>query len=243
MEYHTTTVEEIQTLLETNIQNGLNDQEYKKRIKKHGQNIVARDKKIHWYSIFFQQFANPLMAILLIAALASSLIGDHGDALVIGIAILLNVIVGFIQEWRAETTAQALRKYHTKHSVVIRNGKTIIVESAHIVPGDIVSLAAGDQVPTDVRLVEATDLQIEEAILTGESLPINKNIEPLPEKTATTDMTNMAFAGTYVVSGKGLGIAVATGIHTELGKIASLVTSTERLLTPLQKQIKQLSWF
>ncbi|MFC1854675.1 cation-translocating P-type ATPase [Candidatus Dependentiae bacterium] len=243
MEYHSATIQELEALLETDSNGGLSVKKVQRLKEKYGENIVAREQASSAARIFFSQFANPLMGILTIAAGASVLIGEAGDALVIGIAITLNVVVGFIQEWRAETTAQKLREFHTKHSTVIRDGKTQVIDSGELVPGDLIVISSGEQVPADARIVECIDLQIEEAVLTGESLPIHKSTETLPEKTPTTGMSNMAFAGTHIVGGKGKAIVVLTGEDTELGKIASLVTTTEREMTPLQNQIKKLSWF
>jgi Ca2+-transporting ATPase len=183
------------------------------------------------------------MFILLIATVLSSLIGEMRDAIVISIAVIINVIVGFFQEWKAEKAAYALKKFEVHHCHVRRDGKEIYIEAKKLVPGDVVLIEAGAKVPADIRLTHVIDFQVEEALLTGESKPIRKNLAPIKEKVVVGDRFNIAFCGTSVLSGKAEGIVTKTGSETHLGQIAQLISKTKEEATPLQLQIKKLSWF
>ncbi|MCK4517301.1 HAD-IC family P-type ATPase, partial [Candidatus Babeliales bacterium] len=238
--------EEIDSLtkrLETNSKTGLSHEQIENRLKEYGPNKIKEEKATSPITIFFRQFLSPLMYILFIAAIASLLIGHGNDAIVIGIAVAINVFIGFFQEWKAERAALSLKSYEVPHCQVLRNGEVISVETILLVPGDIVLLAAGSRIPADIRLFHAVDLAVEEAILTGESRAIEKNTRTITKEVSIGDRENMAFSGTYVISGKGEGVVVATGEKTELGKIAQLIMQTKEEQTPLQKQIQHFSWF
>jgi Ca2+-transporting ATPase len=229
----------------TDLSSGLTSKESEKRFREHGPNRIKEDKKISPLIILLQQFLSPLMYILLIATIASLFIGEIKDAIVISIAVIINVVIGFIQEMKAAKAAQALKAYEVHHSQVRRDGKIISIESKKLVPGDIVILAAGSRMPADIRLSYAVDFNVEEAILTGESKAVKKNTQTLSEAQQLTigDRTNMTYSGTYAISGKAEGVVVATGNKTELGKIAQLITETKEDDTPLQSQIRKFSWF
>jgi len=242
MKFYQTNPEAICKKLDTNCQTGLSPYQAKIRLEKYGPNRIKEEKRKSTLLIFFQQFLNPLIYILLIAAVVSFLIGEKKDAIVIAIAVIINTIIGFIQELRAEKAASALKAYAVAFCSVRRNGKVEQIKTQELVPGDIVLLTAGSRVSADVRLFYAVDFTIEEAILTGESHAIEKSEKILTEELSLGDRTNMAFSGTYAISGKAEGIVVATGDKTELGKIAQLIVETKEEKTPLQKQISRFSW-
>jgi len=228
---------------ETNLKAGLTTQDAKERLKAHGPNIIKDAKPKSPFVILLQQFLSPLMYILLIAAVASLFIGEFKDAIVISIAVIINSIIGFIQEWKAEKAVTTLKAYEVPRCHVQRDGKIFEIDARELVPGDIVLLAAGSRVPADIRLTYTADFTVEEAILTGESQAIKKNTTTLHKDLSLGDRTNMAFSGTYAIRGKAQGIIVATGLKTELGRIAKLIIETKEEDTPLQIQIKRFSWF
>jgi Ca2+-transporting ATPase len=236
-------IEDVCKTFETNIDEGLTQYEAKKRLEKYGLNQIKEGKAKSPLIILLQQFLSPLMYILLIAAVASIIIGEMSDAVVIGIAVAINTIIGFLQEWKAEKAAVALKAYEVAHCRVRRDDKIFSIKASELVPGDVVLLDAGSRVPADVRLFYAVDFTVEEAILTGESRAIIKNIEPLTKDLSLGDRTNMAYSGTYAIEGKAEGIVVATGEQTELGRIAQLIIETKEEKTPLQIQIQKFSWF
>lgn len=242
MQYHYLTLKELLSLLQSDSTQGLSNKEANSRLKKYGYNKIENNTRTSIFTIFWRQLTNPLIGILLIASSLSLAIGAFGDSIVIDITIFANVLIGFFQEWRAESTAQTLLNYQTKRALVIRSGKSSVIDASMLVPGDLVQLSPGTQVPADMRIIEATQLQIEEAILTGESLPIEKNPTERPRDTALANRSNMAFSGTHIVGGNGIGMIVATGSHTQMGTIASLVNTTEQPLTPLQTKLNRLSW-
>lgn len=228
--------------LKTNLQTGLNSEEAKSRLKLYGKNKIEQKKIKSIFEVIISQFLSPLMYILAIAAIASILIGEFKDSIVIGIAAITNIIIGTIQEWKAEKSAETLKSYEVEKCNVKRNGKTLKINSEDLVPGDIVIISQGSKVPADIRLSYVADLNIEEAILTGESQAIKKTTEIINQESSIGDRTNIAYSGTYAINGKGEGVVIATGKKTELGKIAKLIMETEEELTPLQKQIKKFSW-
>ncbi|MBD3273348.1 HAD-IC family P-type ATPase [Candidatus Dependentiae bacterium] len=242
MKFYKKKIDTIISDLKTDLEKGLDNKKIKSLQKKYGKNEIKKTKKVSPLKIFFKQFLSPLMFILLISTALSIFIGEMKDAIIISAAVMLNVIVGFIQEWRAEKSVEALKKYEVLHSNVIRNGKKIKIKSKELVPGDIVLLSAGEKIPADIRLINVNDFRVNEALLTGESKPIKKITESIEEKVTIGDRKNMAFSGTNAVSGKAKGVVVTTGEKTEIGRIASLVEETKTIETPLQKQVKRFSW-
>lgn len=197
--------------------------------------------------MFFDQFKDFMILVLIAAAVVSGVIGELVDASVIGAIIILNAIMGFIQEYRAQKAMEALKKMAAPVASVIRDGKPESVPAGTLVPGDIVLLEAGSVVPADLRLIEAASLKTEEAALTGESLSVEKHAKPIPEENpALGDRLNMAYSGTAVSYGRGKGVVTATGMATELGKIAGMLQDEEEVETPLQKRLtvfgKKLAW-
>ena len=190
---------------------------------------------------FLLQFHNLLIYVLVAAAVLAAAIGNLVDAAVIVAVVVLNAIIGFIQEGRAERALEAIRGMIDPHAAVIRDGERLDVAAEDIVPGDLVLLEPGTRVPADLRLVRARNLRIDEAALTGESLPVDKGINPVPPDAALADRTSMAFSGTFIANGTATGVAVATGPHSELGRISALVGTVEKLTTPLIRQMDRFA--
>lgn len=227
--------------LKTDIQHGLTSSEAKNRLEKYGLNQLPEQKRISPFKIFLRQFSSFIIWVLIVAAVIALAIGELVDASAIGFIILLNAVLGFVQEYQAEKSLIALRKLSTPTSKVIRDSELQQIPSKEVVPGDVVLLEAGDNVPADGRVVQSVQLATQEAILTGESLPVTKNIKTLEEKELSLgDRKNFAFQGTTTVAGKGYFIVTETGSFTELGKIASLLQSGTEEKTPLQKNLEKL---
>jgi Ca2+-transporting ATPase len=227
--------------LKTDIQNGLTSQEAKGRLEKYGFNQLPEQKRVSPFKIFLRQFSSFIIWVLIVAAIIALAIGELVDASAIGFIILLNAILGFVQEYQAEKSVIALRKLSTPISKVIRDGELQQIPSNKVVPGDVILLEAGDNVPADGRLVQSIQLATQEAILTGESLPVTKNIKTLDKKELSLgDRKNFVFQGTITVTGKGYFIVTETGSSTELGKIASLLQAGTEEKTPLQKNLEKL---
>jgi P-type Ca2+ transporter type 2C len=219
---------------------GLTSKESEERINKYGLNKISIEKKRSKLLLFLSQFNNPIIYILIAAAIITIFIEDISDAIVIMVATFLNATIGFIQEMKSDDAMKALAKMAALKARVKRAGHEIIVDSETIVPGDIVLLESGTKLPADVRLIESNNLSIDESMLTGESIHVQKHSEiiegseiPLAEK------NNMAFSGTIVTRGRGIGVVVATGRHTEFGKIAKMISEQEQALSPLQIRINQ----
>lgn len=227
--------------LETNPQNGLLHKQAQERLEHYGPNQLPEPKKISVAALFFSQFSNLIVLILIGALIISMFLGEWKDAVSIGIIIFLNALIGFIQEYHAEKSLEALRKLTKPTSRIIREGAEEIIPSHLIVPGDLVILEAGDYVPADGRLIQSTALATQEASLTGESISIAKIIEPImQEKLPLSDRKNMVYMGTSVVRGKGVMIVTQTALNTQLGNIASLLEAIEEEHTPLQIQLTQI---
>jgi len=236
MNWHLTSIKETLDLLGSHL-GGLAPSEADNRLEKYGYNeLEAKNKKPAWL-MFLGQFKDLMIIILLIAAVVSGFIGDLKDTLLIALIVILNAIIGFLQEYRAEKAMEALKKMATTTAKVKRDNQIEYLNSTEIVPGDIVLLEAGDMVPADIRLFEAHALKIEEASLTGESEAVEKDKkELLEENIPLGDRFNMAYKSTLVTYGRGLGIVVATGMSTEIGSIAKMLQEDETQ-TPLQKRL------
>jgi len=217
---------------------GLDMKEAAKRLRSHGPNELKKVKKRSALLKFLDQFKNFLIIILIAATIVSLAIGEVIDAIVIIVIVLLNALLGFIQEYRAEKSLEALKRMVSPHAVVIRGGKQMRIPASEVVPGDILILEAGDKVPADARIIESLNLKIDEAALTGESVAVDKTVECIKKSVPLADCNNMAFAGTVVVFGRGRALVTATGMKTELGKIAELVQETETESTPLQRRLE-----
>ncbi len=188
--------------------------------------------------MFLDQFRDFMIVVLIIAAIISGVIGEATDTIAIIVIVVLNAVIGFVQEYRAEKAMELLKKMSAQTALVLRDGELAHLPAAQLVPGDIVILEAGNIVPADLRLIEAAQLKIEEASLTGESLPVEKQVDPLGDAHLPLgDRSNMAYKGTIVTYGRGRGVIVATGMATELGKIATLLQDEDEVKTPLQKRL------
>ena len=234
-------VDEVVKYSETDLKIGLSAPEVKKRLDKVGLNRLEEKKGRTPWDMFVGQFKNVLVLILLIAALVSFILGEVSDAIVIAIILILNATLGVVQEYKAEKSLAALKKMVAPAALVIRDGRHTRIEAAQLVPGDVVLLESGDRIPADLRLYRVTNLKIQEAVLTGESVPVEKKSELIDkEDVSLGDRNNLAFMGTAVISGRGRGIVVATGMETEMGQIAGMLEEQKQEDTPLQKQLNQV---
>ncbi len=223
---------------------GLQGGEARRRIAAYGRNELQKAAGEHWLRKLLAQFNSPVSWILLGAVLVSLVIGEALDAIVIGIILILNAALGFFQEARAEKAIEALQKMASLKAVVLRDGKEVEVDAGEIVPGDIVLLDAGDKIPADSRLVEEFELETQESALTGESTPVVKDAGVLPEResgrTPIAEMRNMVFSGPVVTRGRGKTLVCATGMQTEIGRIADMIQAVRVEQTPLQRQLAGL---
>ena len=240
------TVTETLESLTTNANEGLKSEEIEERRKKYGFNELKAKKKKTILVKFLEQFKDFMIIILIIAAIVSGVIGylqNEGitDSIIILIVVIINAIIGVAQESKAEKSLEALQKLSSHVAKVIRDGKLVVMPSKELVPGDIVIIETGDYVPADLRIIEATNLKAQEASLTGESVPVEKNTEAISdEKIGIGDRTNMLFSSSLITYGRGKGIVVETGMNTEVGKIANIINSTDETETPLQEKLNKL---
>ncbi|WP_078554781.1 calcium-translocating P-type ATPase, SERCA-type [Bacillus alkalicellulosilyticus] len=234
-------VNEVERSTGTSQASGLSKKEAENRLKKYGENKLDEGEKPSALLIFLNQFKDFMVLVLLAATLISGLLGEYIDAITIMIIVMLNGILGFVQERKAEKSLSALKELSAPQMMVLRDGEWEKVLSSHIVVGDIVKITSGDRIGADMRLISTNGLKIEESSLTGESVPVQKLETPLHgDHKEIGDQENMAFMGTLVTQGSGIGVVVATGMKTEMGKIAHLLKSTESLVTPLQRRLEQL---
>src|SRR5687767_11395883 len=238
--WHTLSVEQTLERLSSGPR-GLTEDEATKRLQEHGPNELQARSHISPWSILLEQFKNVLIVILLLATALSAFLGHGVEAIAITVIVLFAVVLGFIQEFRAERAIEALREMAAPNATVIRDESEQRIPARDLVPGDVVVLATGDRVPADARVTEAINLQTVEAALTGESAPVQKHTMPLPEESLpTADQLNMAFAGTAVTYGRGRALIVATGMATEFGKIARMLEEVDTAKTPLQKNLDRI---
>jgi len=238
MNWYKKNIDEVLSELNTSL-SGLSNEEAEKRFREFGPNELVEKEKKTPLQMFLEQFKDLMIIILIASAIISGVIGELSDTIVIIVIVILNAIIGFIQEYRAEKAMSALKKMAAISAVVIRDGKTQSIDTKYLVPGDIVHLTAGNIVPADLRIIESYNLKIEEAALTGESVPSEKFTNTIHEDLQIADRKNMAYKGTLVTYGRGIGVITTTGMSTEIGKIASLLQEQEDLKTPLQKRLEQ----
>ncbi|HNV87217.1 MAG TPA: cation-transporting P-type ATPase [Candidatus Omnitrophota bacterium] len=229
--------------LEVSAESGLSSQEVAKRRQSYGLNVLTPKKGKPAWLRFLLQFHQPLVYILLAASLVTLLLKEWVDSSVIFGVVLINSIIGFLQEAKALDALAALARSMTTQTTVLRDGVEKSVPSTELVPGDIVILVSGDKVPADMRLIKIRELQVNESALTGESMPVEKKTEPLAEGTVLADRANMVYTSALVTYGQGRAVVVATGDRTEVGKISELISSAEDLDTPLTKKIAHFSHF
>ena len=239
-------VEEVSKTLNTDLEKGLSEEEAKKRQKENGYNELQEKKKKSLFVKFLEQFKDFMIIILIIAAIISGLVGQmqgegFTDSIIILIVVILNAVIGVIQENKAEKSLEALKKMSSYSAKVMRDGKVTVIPSRELVPGDIVILDTGDYVPADIRIIDAVNLKVQEASLTGESVPVEKDAATIEnEEVSLGDRTNMLFSSSLVTYGRGKGIVVETGMHTEVGNIAGMLNSVEETATPLQQKLNKL---
>ena len=234
---------------------GLTNKEAKERLTKYGYNVLREGKRRTALQMFLEQFKDIFIIMLLVATVFAGIIGyyeslhepgkgfleTYTDSITIGIIVLLCAVAGFIQEYRAEKALEALKKLTAPKARVLRNGKEEMIPAKEVVPGDILLLEAGDRLPADARLLEVVDLQTDEAVLTGESIPVTKGLGALKKEMPVGDRKNMVFTATHITYGRGKAIVTATGMNTEFGKIAEMVQEAEEEETPLQKKLDKFA--
>ena len=239
--WYTKSADQTTKAFHSHASDGLSSKDIARRRKKYGPNALPKKSGERWWLIALRQFASPLVYILFFGAAISFYVEEFVDGGVIIAAVLINSVIGFIQEYRANNALAHIQEHITFHVTVIRDGKEHRLLVKDLVPGDVVRLTSGDRVPADGRLIEHANIATNEAALTGESLPVEKTIDALKVSTGVSDRTNYVFLGTSIVRGTGKMIVTDTGIHTELGKITKLLSQTKDEPTPLQAQLTILS--
>jgi P-type Ca2+ transporter type 2C len=238
--WHVLSEGEVGLRLDVDLQTGLSPDEAERRAAVYGPNAIQEQRPRSLWRMFLDQFTDFMILVLIVAAIVSGLIGEAVDTIAIVVIILLNGVIGFVQEYRAERAVAALKKLAALHAQVRRGGQVFTLPAVQLVPGDLVLVEAGNIVPADIRLVEAIQLKVEEAALTGESVPVEKRATSLDEvELPLGDRGNMAYKGTLITNGRGSGVVVATGMNTELGKVATLLHEEEAVQTPLQRRLAQ----
>lgn len=239
-DWHALTGAEVAHRLEADADRGLSEAEADRRRRESGPNRLPEAQPAPWHAVLLRQYADVLIGVLLLAAVVAALIGQLGDALTILFILLANGLVGFAQEWRAERALVALKAMAAPRCRVVRSGRTLDLAASDLVAGDVVRLAAGDRVPADLRLLEAVNLRLDEAMLTGRVVQVDKDAVPVPVTVPASEPRDMAWMGTAVVNGRGRGFVVATGPGTRLGRIAGLGNGVANGATPLQRRLAAL---
>jgi Ca2+-transporting ATPase len=237
---HSMAVDAVLTELQVDPQQGLAPAEAATRLSRYGPNELMHEEKASPWMLFFNQFKNILIVILIVATLLSALVGEYIDAVIILVIIVFCAALGFVQEYRAERALDALKSMLTPMITVLRGGQEQEIASKELVPGDVLVIEAGDKIPADARLVENHSIQCDEAPLTGESLPVTKDLAPMPQQALVGDRKNMLFTGTTVTYGRGKAVVCATAMQTEFGKIAQEVASVETEKTPLERRTDEI---
>ncbi|MBM7028416.1 calcium-translocating P-type ATPase, SERCA-type [Bacillus velezensis] len=241
MKFHEMGQTDLLKATNTSIKQGLTEKEVKKRLEKHGPNELQEGKRTPAIAVFFAQFKDFMVLVLLAATLISGFLGEYVDAVAIMAIVFVNGVLGFFQERRAEKSLHALKELSTPYVSALRDGSWKKIQSKELVPGDIMKFSSGDRIGADVRIVEAKSLEIEESALTGESIPVVKQADKLRKPDVSLgDISNMAFMGTIVTRGSGIGVVVGTGMNTAMGKIADMLESAGSLSTPLQRRLEEL---
>ena len=239
--WHSLTTDKIIELFESDASDGLSPLSIKHREEYFGKNVLKEKKLDSKLKKFFMQFHNALIYILLGASAVTGFLQEWVDSGVIFGVVIINVIIGFVQEEKAQEAIESLKELMVTEAIVVRDGKKLTISSEDLVPGDIVLLESGSKVPADMRIISAKNLKVDESMLTGESLPVMKDISTYEQNITLGDRKNMTYSGTFVIYGRAKGIVVATSEHTELGKIANLLDSTTAMQTPLTKKISSFS--
>ncbi len=250
-QWYAKSVEETLKDLNTD-ENGLTTDEVESRLKTYGYNELVEKKRLTPLQILLNQFKDIFVLMLIAAIVLSVIVGwyksagsdsleEYVDALTIGAIVVLNAIVGFVQEYRSEKAIDAMKKLAAHRAHVLRDGKLTTIPAREVVPGDQLILEAGDHIPADAILMDAIDVKTEEAALTGESSPVSKKVGPVGEKTPVADRKNMVFMGTHLTYGRGKAVVTATGMGTEFGKIAEMMQSVVEEQTPLQLKLESFA--
>ena len=240
--WHALSADEVLKRLATSAEKGLDAADASTRLQKNGPNRLPEGKTRGPFRRFLSQFNNILVYVLLGAGFIKLMLNLWVDAAIIFSVVILNGLLGFVQEGKAEKALDSIRNMLSAEARTMRNGEVRMISAENLVPGDVVLLESGDKVPADLRLVDAKNFRTEEAALTGESIPAEKSIEPVPANATIGDRENMAFSGTMVISGRATGVVVATGSETELGRINQLLAGVSALETPLLRQIKKFGY-
>ena len=252
MKEYLSSADEVLSELSSNEESGLSSAEASSRLSQYGRNELDKEEKTPLWKRFFEQMADPMVIMLIVAAVISAVTGmvqgepEWADVIIIMVVVIINSVLGVVQEAKSEQALEALQEMSAAQSKVVRDGKLIHLPSADLVPGDIVLLEAGDSVPADCRVLESASMKIEEAALTGESVPVEKHVEAISlaadaDDVPLGDRKNMCYMGSTVVYGRGRAVVAATGMKTEMGKIADALTTAKKELTPLQIKLAQLS--
>ncbi|MDA8241804.1 MAG: HAD-IC family P-type ATPase [Nitrospiraceae bacterium] len=235
--WHLKTAGEVFEILRSSPE-GLDNQEANKRLEEYGPNLLTEKKKRSPFAFFLDQFKDFMILVLIAAAVVSGLIGEVSDAIAIVVIVSLNAAIGFVQEYRAKKAMAALKRMAAPEATVLRDGMPAKIDAWRLVPGDVVIVEQGDVVPADMRVVESARLKTDEAALTGEAAAVEKQHTAFHDETLPIgDRRNMLYKGTFVSYGRGKGVVVATGMQTEIGKIASMLQEEEEVKTPLQKRL------
>jgi Ca2+-transporting ATPase len=244
--WHAMSEEEVLETLKTS-RNGLSSEEAKRRLLEYGPNKLVEKGGVNPLKIFLNQFRDVFVIMLIVAIIISVIIAiikpeeGYGDALTIGAIVILNAVIGFVQEYRSEKAIEAMRKLTAPKATVLRDGRPVIIPAEEVVPGDVLLLETGDRVAADARLIEVVELKTNEAVLTGESTPVEKHLGVFPEETPVAGRSNMVFMATHVLYGRGKAVVTSTGMKTEFGKIAKLVQEMEEEETPLKVKLEKFA--
>ncbi|MGY6499783.1 MAG: cation-translocating P-type ATPase [Acidimicrobiales bacterium] len=239
--WHTMRVDEVSERLGTDADEGLESGEASTRLERHGPNVLREADATPWYVTLASQFRSPLIYILMLAAVLTIALDEYFDASVIAAVLVLNASIGFVQERKAEESVRALMQLISPTASVVRAGRTTTIDSTDLVPGDVVLLESGVRVPADLRLASVSSLRVDESLLTGESVPVEKSTTPVDQQSPLGDRLGMAFSGSIVASGRGRGLVVGTAIDTELGRIAEEIRQTELVESPLQERMRRFA--
>lgn len=240
---HSKSIDEIVSSLSVDTALGLTNNQVQINQQQFGKNTIVHKKRVSQFVVFLQQFNQPLVYILLLAGIITAILGEWVDSSVILGVVLVNAIIGYVQESKAIKAIESLSKSVESFATVLREGIRQVIPSSEVTIGDILFLQSGDKIPADIRFVEVKELQVEESALTGESVPVQKSITPLDEQSVLGERTNLGFSGTYVTYGIGKAIVTAIGNDTEIGKINTMISEADILQTPLTKQIQKFSAF
>jgi Ca2+-transporting ATPase len=238
--WHALDVQAVLSELGSDPKGGLSTEEAARRLGQYGPNTLVSVGQVPWYRVLLRQFIDILIVILLVAAVISFIIGETTDSVTILAIVILNGALGFVQEWRAEKALESLKRMLSPRCKVVRDGNAREIDAKELVPGDVALLEVGDRIPADLRLIESLNLRMDESAITGESLPVSKDIEPVEPDVAMAERSSLVWMGTAVTNGRARGAVVATGMTTEFGRIAHLTQTVSDESTPLQRKLTKL---